>query len=86
MGSESPPLMYVDAMYLTLEGYLRGSYLGGDIARVVQFDGYGTVGGVGYWYVKDTVAYVKRFYLEISTIQADGLRGYNVGLGLSLDY
>jgi len=86
IGSESPPLIHKDAMYLTLEGYLRGSYLGGDITKVVQLDGYGTVGGVGYWYVKDTVAYVKRFYLEVSTIQADGLRGYNVGIGLSLDY
>lgn len=86
IGSESPPLIRLEQTYVTLEGYLRGSYLGGDIAKVVQLDGYGTVGGVGYWYVKDIVNYVERFYLEISTIQADGLRGYNIGLGLSLDY
>lgn len=86
IGSESPPLVSYDSMYLTLEGYLRGSYLGGDITRVANFDGYGTVGGVGYWYVTETMNYIRRLYLEVSTIQADGLRGYNVGIGFSLDY
>ena len=86
LGSETPPLLSYRGMYLTLEGYLRGSYLGGDITTVSHFDGYGTVGGVGYWYVTAAMNYIRRFFLEISTIQADGLRGYNVGLGFSLDY
>lgn len=86
VGSETPPLMYYDTMYLTFKGYLRGSYMGGDINKVTNFDGFGTVGGVGYWYVPDALKYIERFFLEVSTIQADGLRGYNVGLGFSLDY
>jgi len=86
VGSETPPVARYDGMYLTLEGYLRGSYLGGDITGVTRFDGYGTVGGVGYWYVTETMNYIKRFFLEISTIQADGLRAYNIGLGFSLAY
>lgn len=85
LGSESPPLLRYHAMYLTLEGYLRGSYLGGDLARVTKLDGYGTVGGTAYWYVSGTFNYFRRFSLDISTIQADGLRGYNVGLGFSLE-
>ena len=86
IGAETPPLVYYDTNYLTLEGYLRGSYLGGDITHVVGFDGFGTLGGVAYWYVPDSLEYISRFYLELSTIQADGLRGYNIGLGFSLDY
>ena len=86
VGTETPPLVYHHADYLTLEGYLRGSYLGGDITHVVGFDGFGTVGGLAYWYVPGTFNYIKRFYIELSTIQADGLRGYNIGLGFSLDY
>ena len=86
VGAETPPLLYAGTDYLSLEGYLRGSYLGGDITHVVGFDGYGTVGGLAYWYVPETMNYIRRFYLEFSTIQADGLRGYNIGLGFSLDY
>lgn len=85
-GSETPPIFRYDAMYLTLEGYLRGSYLGGDLARVAKLDGYGIVGGTAYWYVTETFNYFRRFYLDISTIQADGLRGYNVGLGFSVGF
>jgi len=83
VGSETPPVVSYDGMYLTLEGYLRGSYLGGDITRAAKFDGYGTVGWIAYWYVAETMNYFKRFYLEVSTIQADGLRGYNVGIGFN---
>jgi len=86
LGSETPPLLYHDASYLTLEGYLRGSYMGGDITKVIGFDGFGTLGGVAYWNVPESLKYIRRFYLELSTIQADGLRGYNIGLGFSLDY
>lgn len=86
LGSETPPIIRHDAMYLTLEGYLRGSYLGGDLARVGNLDGYGTVGGTAYWYVEETFNYFRRFYLDISTIQADGLRGYNIGLGFSVSF
>lgn len=86
IGSESPPLIRYTRMYLTLEGYLRGSYLGGDLARVANFDGYGTVGGAAYWYTEGVLEYFKRFYLELSTIQADGLRGYNIGLGFSVSF
>ncbi|UFS62913.1 hypothetical protein LOH54_02005 [Sulfurimonas sp. HSL-3221] len=86
IGGETAALANYDGMYLTLEGYLRGSYLGGDITRVTHFDGYGTLGGVGYWYVSEAMNYIERFFLEVSTIQADGLRGYNIGLGFTLDY
>lgn len=85
VGAESPSLVSYHGMYLTLEGYLRGSYLAGDITDVAKLDGYGTVGGTAYWYVSEAMNYFRRFYLEISTIQADGLQGYNIGLGFSLE-
>lgn len=86
IGGETPAMLSYDRMYLTAEGYLRGSYMGGDIDKVVGFDGFGTLGGVAYWYVPDALKHIKRFFLEVSTIQADGLRGYNIGLGFSLEY
>lgn len=86
IGSETPPLIRYEQMYLSLEGYLRGSYLGGDLARVANFDGYGTVGGAAYLYTEEVLEYFRKFYLELSTIQADGLRGYNLGLGFSVKF
>lgn len=84
VGAETPPLVRYGDMNLTAEGYLQGAYLGGDINKVVKLDGYGATGWIVYLYTPD-VPYVRRFYLEANTIHADGLRGYNIGLGLSLE-
>jgi len=86
VGAESPPLIRRGAEYLTLEAYLWGSYLGGDLPRVVGFDGYGTVGATAYWYVPKRLKFIRRFFVDLSTIQADGLHGYNLGLGFSVGY
>lgn len=86
LGAESPALLHDGPRYLTLEGYLRGSWIGGDLPKVVNFDAYGTVGASAYWYIPDRLEYIRRVYMDISTIQADGLRGYNLGIGVSLTY
>ena len=86
LGCETAPLFYSGQCYLTLEGYLWGSWLGGDLPKVVGFDGYGTGGATAYWYVPDRLEYIRRFFVDVSTIRADGLRGYNLGFGFSLAY
>jgi hypothetical protein len=85
-GVESPPLVRHKTMYLTLEGYFRQSLLGGDLPQVVQFDSYSTLGAVAYWYVPKQLRYIRRFFFEVSTTWANGLDGYNVGIGFSPDY
>jgi hypothetical protein len=86
VGAESPALYRSGPEYLTLEAYLWGSYLGGDLPKVTGFDGYGTLGATAYWYVPERWRFIRRFFADISTIQADGLHGYNVGVGFSIDY
>ena len=86
LGTESPPLVRSGSEYLTLEGYLWGSWLGGDLSRVAGFDGYGTLGATAYWYMPKRWPFIRRFFADVSTIRADGLRGYNLGFGFSVAY
>jgi hypothetical protein len=85
-GMESLPLVRHKTMYLTLEGYFRESFLGGDLPRVMQFDSYSTLGAVAYWYVPKNLRFIRRFFLEVSTTRANGLNGYNTGIGFSPNY
>ncbi len=85
-GVESPRLYSYDDMYLTLEGYLYGHYLGGDIVDVVGFEAYSTVGAVAYWYTQNSPTWAERFFLEVSTVKSGGLEGYNLGIGFTVDF
>lgn len=84
LGAETPPLFKYEENYMSLEPYLRASYLHGDITEVVGFNRYINLGLLAYWYTPKFPSWAKRFYLEISTIRAEGLEGYNIGLGFSL--
>lgn len=85
-GIETPELYTFHEMYLTLEGYLYGHYLGGDIEDVVAFDAYSTVGVVAYWYTEDKPNWAERFFIELSTVNSNGLEGYNLGIGFTIDF
>jgi len=86
MGCESLSLYEHGDDYLSLEAYLRGNYLFGDIVEVVDLYRYANFGLIGYWNTPDLPSWAERFYLEVSTVRAEGLEGYNVGIGFSLDY
>jgi hypothetical protein len=86
VGVETPELFTWRGMYLTLEGYLYGHYLGGDIVDVVDFDSYNTVGIVAYWYTEDTPDWAERFFIELSSVNSTGLEGYNLGIGFTIDF
>ncbi len=85
-GIETPELFTWRGMYLTLEGYLYGHYLSGDIVDVVRFDTYSTVGVVAYWYTENKPEWAERFFLELSTVNSSGLEGYNLGIGFTIDF
>jgi len=85
-GIETPSLLKFDKNYLSLEGFVKGNYLFGDIKDVVEFQSYINVGATVYWYTPDTPFWASRFYTEISTVRAEGLEGYNLGIGFTLDY
>ncbi len=85
-GVETPKLFTWQEMYLTLEGYLYGHYLTGDIVDVIGFDIYSTIGAVAYWYTEDTPDWAERFFIELSTVTSGGLEGYNLGIGFTLDF
>ena len=85
-GLETPSLLQYKENFLSLEGYIKLNYLHGDIKDVVQFDKYMNIGSLAYWNTPSLPTWAKRFYVEVSTVRAEGLEGYNVGIGFSLDY
>ena len=85
-GLESKKLYTTPEGYVTLEGYVSANYLEGDVVKSVGFDNYVKLGGIGYFYLEDKASWIERFFLEVSTISGDGLEGYNIGLGFTINY
>jgi len=86
VGLESNELYRYNSNYLTLEGYLNLNYISGAVEKSVQFDTYSKIGEVAYWYIADDISWIKRFFAEVSSVNADGLDGYNIGVGFTIDY
>ena len=86
LGVETPELMKSNSNYLTLEAYINGNYLTGDVVQSVQFNSYRTVGVVAYWYTPNDPWWAERFFFEASTVQSGGLDGYNLGIGFTVDF
>jgi hypothetical protein len=86
LGAETPSLLKYEENYLSLEAYVKYNYLNGDITDVVKFDHYANLGVLAYWNTPEQPSWAERFYLEVSTVRAKGLEGYNVGIGFTLDY
>ena len=85
IGAETEKIYAFERSYITLEAYLNGNYLFGEVENIVKFNSYASLGSVAYLY-DDSVSWIERYFLEVSTIRADGLEGYNIGLGFSIDY
>ena len=86
LGAETPNLYEYNAMYLTLEGYIKANYINGGVTDVVGFDAYSSVGAVAYWYIDSKQDYIKRLFVETNTVNGDGVSGYNLAIGFSLAY
>lgn len=83
---ETNPLYTHNDMTLTLEPYLKGNYIWGDLATVAQINGYGTLGLAGYWNTPKKSVYISRYFIEPSISKGYGLEGINLSLGFSLDF
>ena len=86
IGYETAPLYTYHKMNFTLEPYLKGNYIWGDLANVAKIDGYGTLGVSAYWNTPETDFYVYRYFIEPSFSKGYGLKGANLSLGFSLDF
>jgi len=86
VGIETPGLLHYHGNYLTLEGYVNGNYLSGAVEKSVKFNSFSTAGAVVYWYTPGAPQWAGRFFFEASTVQSDGLDGYNIGVGFTADF
>ncbi len=83
---ESDPLYRYKEMSFTLEPYLKGNYIWGDMADVTKINGYGTAGLSFYWNTPEKSVYIYRYFIEPSISKGYGIEGLNLGLGFSLDF
>jgi len=47
---------------------------------------YRSLGGVAYWNTSASPWWASRFFLELNRVDGDGLNGYNIGVGFTLDF
>lgn len=86
MGFETDSLYNYGDMSLTLEPYVKGNYIWGDLAEVASIGSYATAGVSVYWNTPEKRAYIYRYFIEPSVSRGDGLAGLNLSLGFSLDF
>lgn len=86
IGFETDALYRYHDMSLTLEPYVKGNYIWGDLATVAQISSYATAGLSVYWNTPKKSAYIYRYFIEPSISRGDGLEGLNLSLGFSLDF
>jgi len=87
LGVETPKLFeYNEHNNLTLEAYLNGHYLSGVVRDMTNVKTYRSLGGVAYWNTSASPSWASRFFLELNRVNGDGLNGYNVGVGFTLDF
>ena len=86
LGIETPTIVEFDEKFLTLEAYYNANYLDGLVEDVVQFRTYSTFGGVAYLNTPQKKWLIERYFLELNTVKSNGLEGYNVGVGFTLDF
>jgi len=83
---ETKPLYRYKDMSFTLEPYLKGNYIWGDMAEIAKINGYGTAGLSFYWNTPEKSAYIYRYFIEPSISKGYGIEGLNLGIGFSLDF
>ncbi|MCJ7765528.1 MAG: hypothetical protein MUP09_06255 [Thiovulaceae bacterium] len=86
IGAETDPLLCYNGMNLTLAPFLKANYVWGDLARVTQVNTYGIAGLSAYWNTPKKSGYISRYFIEPSWARGNGLEGYNLSFGFSLDF
>ncbi len=86
-GVETPPLYnYTQEDFLTFEVYLHRYLLNGVVKDVIKVDRYNNFGALLYWNRSKAPWWISRYYLESTVTEADGLSGYNIGIGVTFDF
>ena len=83
---ETSPLYEYKEMSFTLEPFVKGNYIWGDLATVAKINGYGTLGISAYWNTPEKSAYISRYFIEPSISKGYGIEGLNLSVGFSLDF
>jgi len=83
---ETNPLYRYHDMSFTMEPYIKGNYIWGDMADIAQINGYATAGMSFYWNTPQKSAYIYRYFIEPSISKGYGIEGLNLGVGFSLDF
>jgi len=86
IGVESPKLLEFGVDNVTLEGYINTNYLSGTVEDVVNFQWYQNYGIIAYYNTPKKPDWTSRFFLELSAANGDGLEGYNIGVGFTVDF
>jgi len=83
---ETNPLYSYHDMSFTMEPYLKGNYIWGDMAEVAKINGYATAGLSFYWNTPQKSVNIYRYFIEPSISRGYGIEGLNLGVGFSLDF
>ena len=83
---ETNPLYSYHDMSFTMEPYIKGNYIWGDMADIAQINGYATAGLSFYWNTPEKSANIYRYFIEPSISKGYGIEGLNLGVGFSLDF
>ena len=86
IGVETPQFFKFNKNSFSAEFYLNANYLSGIVSDVIKVNKYHSFGGVAYYNTPKTPWWASRFFLELNKAKGDGLDGYNVGLGFTLDF
>jgi hypothetical protein len=86
LGVETPKLFERGHNNVTLEAYMQTHYLSGTVKDVVNFSWYQSYGFVAYYNTPKEPNWTSRFFLELSSVNSDGLEGYNIGIGFTVDF
>ena len=86
IGFETDTLYNYKTMHLSLEPFVKGSYVWGDLATIAKISSYATAGFDIYWNTPKKDLYAHRYYIEPSISKGPGFEGVNLGMGFSLDF
>ena len=86
LGVETPQFLKYNKNSVSMELYVNANYLLGVVSEVTNVNKYHSFGGIAYYNTPDTPWWASKFFLELNRAKGEGLDGYNVGIGFSLDF
>lgn len=85
-GVQTPPFVSIGTGEISIEGYVQGTTFTGSVRDTLGFDGYGATALIGHYDLSYPRWIVDRIDLMVENVAAEGIRGYNIGLGAGFDF